>query len=87
MRFPLAVPPTQETLMPSTPRPRTNLAAHRAHMLVDVLAKGPKYRKLLKEACKAFDEAILRDKERPKGRPRKHPNMKPIHIPKSARAA
>jgi hypothetical protein len=48
------------------------LKNHREYMLHSVLAHGPEYRKQLREACRAYDALLLREKEsRKPGRPKK----------------
>jgi hypothetical protein len=61
--------------------PADVLRNHREYMLHSVLAHGPEYRKQLREACRAYDAMILREKEsRPKGRPKK---LKSLIVDKS----
>lgn len=52
--------------------PALQLRNHREYMLHSVLAHGPEYRKQLREAVRAYDAMLEREREsRPKGRPKK----------------
>jgi hypothetical protein len=70
--------------MPSQTKLRTDLAAHRAHQLHDILVWGPEYRRLLDLACALYDAWQERQQAARKGgRPKKLKSLK-VHARKAA---